>query len=51
MNQTASSASVNNAADSRERAVIVRTIGLVKSYGSGEATTYALRGIELSIYR
>jgi len=34
-----------------ERAVIIRTIGLEKSYGMGDATTYALRGIATTIYR
>jgi putative ABC transport system ATP-binding protein len=33
------------------RAIIIRTLGLEKSYGSGDATTYALRGIESAIYR
>lgn len=34
-----------------ERAVIIRTLGLEKSYGEGEATTYALRGVDSAIYR
>jgi putative ABC transport system ATP-binding protein len=34
-----------------ERAVIIRTLGLEKSYGTGEATTYALRGVDSAIYR
>jgi putative ABC transport system ATP-binding protein len=34
-----------------ERAVIIRTLGLEKSYGSGEAVTHALRGIEASVMR
>lgn len=33
------------------RAVIIRTLGLEKSYGAGEATTYALRGVDSSIFR
>jgi putative ABC transport system ATP-binding protein len=33
------------------RAVIIRTLGLEKSYGTGEATTYALRGVDSVIYR
>jgi putative ABC transport system ATP-binding protein len=35
----------------RDRAVIIRTLGLQKSYGSGEATTYALRGVDAMIHR
>ncbi len=31
--------------------VIIRTIGLEKSYGMGEATTYALRGVDVTIFR
>ena len=34
-----------------EQAVIIRTLGLEKSYGAGEATTYALRGVDSSIVR
>ena len=34
-----------------ERAIIIRTLGLEKSYGSGEAATHALRGVESVIYR
>jgi putative ABC transport system ATP-binding protein len=41
-------AAVNSATD---RAVIIRTLGLEKSYGMGEATTYALRGVDSAIYR
>jgi putative ABC transport system ATP-binding protein len=37
--------------DRPQRAIIIRTLGLEKSYGSGEATTHALRGIEAVIYR
>jgi putative ABC transport system ATP-binding protein len=33
------------------QAVIIRTLGLEKSYGTGEATTYALRGVDSSIFR
>src|SRR5262249_20496760 len=33
------------------RAVIIRTLGLEKSYGTGEAATYALRGVDSVIYR
>jgi putative ABC transport system ATP-binding protein len=38
----------NTAAD---RAVIIRSIGLEKSYGMGEAVTHALRGIDVAIFR
>jgi putative ABC transport system ATP-binding protein len=31
--------------------VIIRTVGLEKSYGQGEATIYALRGVDTAIYR
>lgn len=34
-----------------ERAVIIRTLGLEKSYGTGEAMTYALRGVDSAIFR
>ncbi|MBD3390581.1 MAG: ATP-binding cassette domain-containing protein [Chitinivibrionales bacterium] len=34
-----------------QKAIIIRTIGLVKSYGMGEATTYALRGVDVTIER
>jgi len=33
------------------RPVIIRTMGLVKSYGMGETTTYALRGVDTMICR
>jgi putative ABC transport system ATP-binding protein len=33
------------------KAVIIRTIGLEKSYGTGEAVTHALRGIDVAIFR
>ncbi|MEX0775519.1 MAG: ABC transporter ATP-binding protein [Phycisphaeraceae bacterium] len=35
----------------RDKAVIIRTLNLEKSYGMGETTTYALRGIDSAIYR
>ncbi len=34
-----------------EKATIIRTLGLEKSYGTGEATTYALRGVDSGISR
>jgi putative ABC transport system ATP-binding protein len=34
-----------------DKAVIIRTIGLGKSYGAGEAATHALRGIDVAIFR
>lgn len=34
-----------------EKAIIIRTLGLEKSYGSGEAVTHALRGVEASVMR
>ena len=37
--------------ESTDKAIIIRTLGLEKSYGTGEATTYALRGVDSSIYR
>ena len=33
------------------RAVIIRTVGLEKTYGSGESATHALRGVDASIER
>ncbi|MEX0886593.1 MAG: ABC transporter ATP-binding protein [Phycisphaeraceae bacterium] len=33
------------------QATIIRTLGLEKSYGEGEATTYALRGVDSKIRR
>ncbi len=33
------------------RAVIIRTLGLTKTYGTGEAATHALRGVDTVIYR
>jgi putative ABC transport system ATP-binding protein len=33
------------------RPVIIRTVGLEKSYGEGEAITYALRGVNSTIFR
>jgi len=35
----------------RENAVIIRTIDLQKRYGEGEAATYALRGVGVTIFR
>jgi putative ABC transport system ATP-binding protein len=40
-----------NPATHDEKAVIIRTLGLEKSYGMGEATTYALRGVDATIFR
>jgi len=37
--------------ETTDEAIIIRTLGLEKSYGMGEATTYALRGVDSSIYR
>ena len=34
-----------------ERAAIIRTVGLEKVYGTGEAATHALRGVDSLIYR
>ncbi len=34
-----------------QRPVIIRTVGLEKSYGTGEAITYALRGVDSAIFR
>src|SRR5690606_30806372 len=33
------------------QAVIIRTLNLEKSFGMGESTTYALRGVDSTIYR
>ena len=38
-------------ADSQDRPIIIRTLGVEKRYGLGEATVYALRGVDASIYR
>lgn len=38
-------------ADEKKRPVIIRTIGLEKSYGMGDATTYALRGVDSVLFR
>jgi putative ABC transport system ATP-binding protein len=35
----------------QDRAIIIRTLGLNKSYGQGEAITHALRGVDSTIYR
>jgi putative ABC transport system ATP-binding protein len=35
----------------RDQAVIIRTLGLTKSYGEGDAATHALRGVEASVMR
>jgi putative ABC transport system ATP-binding protein len=34
-----------------DQAVIIRTLGLEKSYGQGESTTHALRGVDATIQR
>ncbi len=34
-----------------DKPVIIRTLGLIKSYGRGDATTYALRGVDAAIFR
>ncbi len=34
-----------------DKAVIIRTINLEKSYGMGETTTYAIRGVDAAIFR
>jgi len=39
------------ATGAHERAVIIRTLGLEKRYGSGSATTHALRGVDASVLR
>jgi len=39
------------ALDAAARAVIIRTLGLTKTYGRGEAATHALRGVDAVIYR
>ena len=47
----AEAAARSGPADAGERAVIIRTLGLQKRYGMGEATTYALRGVDAIILR
>jgi len=42
---------VSTSAAVAAKAVIIRTLGLEKSYGMGEATTYALRGVDSAIHR
>jgi putative ABC transport system ATP-binding protein len=42
---------VTKKAQAVERPVIIRTIGLEKSYGMGEAIAQALRGVEATIFR
>jgi putative ABC transport system ATP-binding protein len=42
---------VSTSAAVASKAVIIRTLGLEKSYGMGEATTYALRGVDSAIHR
>ena len=46
-----STASASQELPGESRAVIIRTLGLEKSYGTGEATTYALRGVDSTIFR
>ncbi|MBD3422533.1 MAG: ATP-binding cassette domain-containing protein [Chitinivibrionales bacterium] len=38
-------------APAKDKPIIIRTIGLGKRYGSGEATTHALRGVDSQICR
>ncbi len=40
-----------HATSASEKAVIIRTLGLEKSYGSGEAMTHALSGVDSTIVR
>ncbi len=47
----ASESGAGGTAGARDRAVIIRTLRVVKSYGRGETTTYALRGVDAAIYR
>jgi len=37
--------------ENTDKAIIIRTLGLEKRYGVGEATTYALRGVDSAIHR
>ncbi|MCC7147094.1 MAG: ABC transporter ATP-binding protein [Phycisphaeraceae bacterium] len=37
--------------DDADKPIIIRTLRLNKFYGQGEATTYALRGVDATIYR
>jgi putative ABC transport system ATP-binding protein len=51
MTQTPSTAPARFQPRSDERAVIIRTMRLEKSYRMGEVTTRALRGVNVEIYR
>jgi putative ABC transport system ATP-binding protein len=42
---------LSSPADASEQAVIIRTLGLEKSYGLGEAATHALSGVDSTIVR
>lgn len=48
---SSASASAREAAPGSTRAVIIRTLGLRKTYGAGEAATHALRGVDTTIFR
>jgi putative ABC transport system ATP-binding protein len=49
MDQTPSA--TNHDSSASDRVVIIRTLGLEKRYGAGDAATYALRGVDSVIYR
>jgi putative ABC transport system ATP-binding protein len=48
---TETHSAASTAAISTEKAVIIRTLGLEKSYGVGEAATHALSGVDSTIVR
>lgn len=51
MSQVQVQAGVAEFRKSGERPVIIRTLGVEKAYGRGETITYALRGVDATIYR
>lgn len=48
---TQSAATTQRTAGTDEKPIIIRTLGLIKKYGEGETATYALRGVDATIFR
>lgn len=48
---TQSAATTQRAAATDDKPIIIRTLGLIKRYGEGETATYALRGVDATIFR